>query len=44
MSAGSLEERIDDIDVSREMESSFLEYAYSTLSDSRALPDARDAH
>ncbi|MGO1570680.1 MAG: DNA gyrase/topoisomerase IV subunit A [Canibacter sp.] len=41
MSAGSLEERIDDIDVSREMESSFLEYAYSVIY-SRALPDARD--
>ncbi len=34
-------ERIDDIDVSTEMESSFLEYAYSVIY-SRALPDARD--
>ncbi|HUH53695.1 MAG TPA: DNA topoisomerase IV subunit A [Microbacteriaceae bacterium] len=35
------EERIEDIDVSSEMESSFLEYAYSVIY-SRALPDARD--
>src|SRR5674476_1457204 len=34
-------ERIVDIDVSSEMESSFLEYAYSVIY-SRALPDARD--
>lgn len=36
-----LAERIVDIDVSAEMESSFLEYAYSVIY-SRALPDARD--
>ncbi|MDR1711875.1 MAG: DNA topoisomerase IV subunit A [Propionibacteriaceae bacterium] len=35
------EERILDIDVSAEMESSYLEYAYSVIY-SRALPDARD--
>jgi len=35
------EERIIDIDVSSEMETSFLEYAYSVIY-SRALPDARD--
>ncbi len=34
-------ERIVDIDVSEEMRSSFLEYAYSVIY-SRALPDARD--
>jgi Type IIA topoisomerase (DNA gyrase/topo II, topoisomerase IV), A subunit len=34
-------ERIQDIDVSAEMEGSFLEYAYSVIY-SRALPDARD--
>ncbi|WP_082057001.1 DNA gyrase/topoisomerase IV subunit A [Psychromicrobium lacuslunae] len=34
-------ENIIDIDVSREMEGSFLEYAYSVIY-SRALPDARD--
>jgi DNA gyrase subunit A len=34
-------ERIVDIDVSSEMESSFLEYAYSVIY-ARALPDARD--
>lgn len=34
-------ERIEDIDISQEMESSFLEYAYSVIY-SRALPDARD--
>ncbi|MDN3494356.1 DNA topoisomerase IV subunit A [Planococcus sp. APC 4015] len=33
--------RIEDIDVSSEMQSSFLEYAYSVIY-SRALPDARD--
>ena len=35
------EERILDVDVSSEMEGSFLEYAYSVIY-SRALPDARD--
>jgi DNA gyrase subunit A len=34
-------ERIDEVDVSTEMEGSFLEYAYSVIY-SRALPDARD--
>lgn len=34
-------ERIVDVDVSSEMETSFLEYAYSVIY-SRALPDARD--
>ncbi|TLP79479.1 DNA gyrase/topoisomerase IV subunit A [Nesterenkonia sphaerica] len=34
-------ENITDIDVSSEMETSFLEYAYSVIY-SRALPDARD--
>jgi DNA gyrase subunit A len=34
-------ERIEDVDVSSEMQSSFLEYAYSVIY-SRALPDARD--
>ncbi|MET1043337.1 MAG: DNA topoisomerase IV subunit A [Microbacteriaceae bacterium] len=34
-------ERIDDVDVSTEMQGSFLEYAYSVIY-SRALPDARD--
>ena len=34
-------ERIVDVDVTEEMESSFLEYAYSVIY-SRALPDARD--
>ena len=34
-------ERIEDIDISNEMEASFLEYAYSVIY-SRALPDARD--
>ncbi len=34
-------ERIVDIDISDEMETSFLEYAYSVIY-SRALPDARD--
>ncbi len=36
-----LGERIVDIDVSDEMEASFLEYAYSVIY-ARALPDARD--
>ena len=36
-----LTERILDVDVSVEMETSFLEYAYSVIY-SRALPDARD--
>ncbi|CAN5189277.1 DNA topoisomerase IV subunit A [soil metagenome] len=39
--AERLSERIDEIDVSTEMEGSFLEYAYSVIY-SRALPDARD--
>lgn len=34
-------EKIEDIDISAEMQSSFLEYAYSVIY-SRALPDARD--
>ncbi|GAA4264870.1 DNA topoisomerase IV subunit A [Frondihabitans peucedani] len=34
-------ERIEEIDVSAEMQGSFLEYAYSVIY-SRALPDARD--
>ena len=34
-------ELIVDVDVSAEMETSFLEYAYSVIY-SRALPDARD--
>lgn len=34
-------ENIQDIDISAEMQSSFLEYAYSVIY-SRALPDARD--
>src|ERR1700710_1444796 len=34
-------ERIEDVDVSSEMQGSFLEYAYSAIY-SRALPDARD--
>ncbi len=34
-------ERIDDVDITDEMQSSFLEYAYSVIY-SRALPDARD--
>src|SRR5688572_31812782 len=33
--------RIEDVDVSTEMQGSFLEYAYSVIY-SRALPDARD--
>ena len=36
-----LVERIVDVDISDEMETSFLEYAYSVIY-SRALPDARD--
>ncbi|WP_165064056.1 DNA gyrase/topoisomerase IV subunit A [Marisediminicola senii] len=40
-STGDSHERIDDIDVSTEMQGSFLEYAYSVIY-SRALPDARD--
>lgn len=39
--ASTDEERIIDVDVSSEMEASFLEYAYSVIY-SRALPDARD--
>lgn len=38
---GDFTENIIDIDVSQEMEGSFLEYAYSVIY-SRALPDARD--
>lgn len=34
-------ERIEEVDVSEEMQGSFLEYAYSVIY-SRALPDARD--
>src|SRR6187551_547843 len=34
-------ERIEDVDISGEMQGSFLEYAYSVIY-SRALPDARD--
>src|SRR6195952_5073779 len=34
-------ENIEDVDVSSEMQGSFLEYAYSVIY-SRALPDARD--
>lgn len=37
----SVPERIVDIDLSHEMQGSFLEYAYSVIY-SRALPDARD--
>jgi DNA gyrase subunit A len=41
-SAGtSVVERIEEVDVSTEMQGSFLEYAYSVIY-SRALPDARD--
>lgn len=36
-----IEERIFDIDLSKEMQDSFLEYSYSVIY-SRALPDARD--
>jgi DNA gyrase subunit A len=39
--AGTSTERIEDVDVSTEMQGSFLEYAYSVIY-SRALPDARD--
>jgi DNA gyrase subunit A len=39
--SGAAGERIEDIDVSAEMQGSFLEYAYSVIY-SRALPDARD--
>ena len=38
---GDYTEHIVDIDVSDEMQGSFLEYAYSVIY-SRALPDARD--
>lgn len=37
----SVEERIEEINVSTEMKGSFLEYAYSVIY-TRALPDARD--
>ncbi len=40
-SAVAVAERIVDVDVSEEMQSSFLEYAYSVIY-ARALPDARD--
>jgi DNA gyrase subunit A len=40
-SSSTTGERIQDVDVSAEMEGSFLEYAYSVIY-SRALPDARD--
>ena len=40
-SADTFGERIEDVDVSAEMQGSFLEYAYSVIY-SRALPDARD--
>ncbi len=36
-----IDERIIDVDVSQEMEASYLEYAYSVIY-ARALPDARD--
>ncbi|MDO5646097.1 MAG: DNA topoisomerase IV subunit A [Dermabacter sp.] len=39
--AAPIEEHIVDVDVTSEMENSFLEYAYSVIY-SRALPDARD--
>lgn len=39
--ASAPNEKIEDIDISSEMQSSFLEYAYSVIY-SRALPDARD--
>jgi DNA gyrase subunit A len=39
--APAVEERIEDVDLSAEMQGSFLEYAYSVIY-SRALPDARD--
>lgn len=41
MAEHEIAERIEDIDIQSEMESSFLEYAYSVIY-SRALPDARD--
>ncbi|MCU1438423.1 MAG: topoisomerase subunit [Naasia sp.] len=41
LSPGGGAERIEDVDVSSEMQGSFLEYAYSVIY-SRALPDARD--
>lgn len=41
LETGDFTENIIDIDVSQEMEGSFLEYAYSVIY-SRALPDARD--
>ncbi len=40
-SSPAADERIEDVDVSAEMQGSFLEYAYSVIY-SRALPDARD--
>lgn len=40
-SPAPITERIEDVDVSAEMQNSFLEYAYSVIY-SRALPDARD--
>ncbi|WP_029069787.1 DNA gyrase/topoisomerase IV subunit A [Jonesia quinghaiensis] len=40
-SAEPIAERIIDVDVAQEMETSFLEYAYSVIY-ARALPDARD--
>ncbi|MWB99645.1 DNA gyrase/topoisomerase IV subunit A [Agromyces seonyuensis] len=39
--APEIVEHIEDVDLSREMQDSFLEYAYSVIY-SRALPDARD--
>ncbi|QEO10183.1 DNA gyrase/topoisomerase IV subunit A [Protaetiibacter larvae] len=41
VTAPAFGERIEDVDVSTEMQGSFLEYAYSVIY-SRALPDARD--
>lgn len=41
MSTEPFEERIVDIDLSKEMQESFLEYSYSVIY-ARALPDARD--
>ena len=41
MSTEPFEERIIDIDLSKEMQESFLEYSYSVIY-ARALPDARD--
>ncbi|BDZ38192.1 hypothetical protein GCM10025863_08060 [Microbacterium suwonense] len=40
-SAEPVQERIQDIDLSQEMQGSYLEYAYSVIY-SRAIPDARD--